>query len=119
MRHRNFATFHAKDPVAGSAFYSRLETSSTFMMSALQSGKMFGLWIRSDVVPSVQSQPDTAEMAINLESRAEPESALEDWKTTGAHVALESTRLGFGLGFAIRDPDGRIIRVFGPASAAA
>jgi catechol 2,3-dioxygenase-like lactoylglutathione lyase family enzyme len=125
MRHPNFVIFYVKDPGVSTTFYSRLlgsdpvEASSTFVMFALESGIMFGLWIRSEVVPSVQSPPGAAELAITLKGRAEVESAFEDWRAAGVEVALEPTRLDFGYGFAIRDPDGHIIRVFDPSPAVA
>ena len=124
MRHPNFVIFYVKDPKASAAFYARLlrsepaEASPTFVMFALQSGVMFGLWIREEVAPSVRSLPGAAELAVAMESRADVESAWNDWRAAGAEVALEPTQLDFGYGFAVRDPDGHVIRVFHPAPAA-
>jgi len=125
MRHPNFVIFYVRDPSASAAFYSRLfgsdpvEASPTFVMFALQSGMMFGLWIRDEVAPSVQSLPGAAELAIAVESRAEVESAFTDWRAAGAEIALQPTELDFGYGFAVRDPDGHVIRVFNPSPSAA
>ena len=121
MRHPNFVIFYVKDPSASARFYARLlgsqplEASPTFVMFALESGMMLGLWIRDEVSPAAQSRPGAAELAIAVESRDEVESAWNDWRAGGAEIALEPTELDFGYGFAVRDPDGHIVRVFKPS----
>lgn len=125
MTHPNFVILYVKDPRESAAFYSRLlgsnpvEASPTFVMFALESGMMFGLWIRDEVVPAVASQPGAAELAIAVDSREEVESALADWRAAGAAVVLEPTELDFGYGFAVRGPDGHLVRVFNPSSSPA
>ncbi len=122
MRNPNFVIFYVKDPATSAAFYSRLfgieprEASPTFVMFALQSGMMLGLWIRDEVSPPVRSEPGAAELAVAVENHGEVDSIFADWKKAGATVALEPVKLDFGYGFAVRDPDGHLIRVFTPGA---
>ncbi len=118
MAHPNFVIFYVKDPRASAAFYARLlgskpvEESPTFVMFALGSGMMFGLWIRNEVKPEVRSAPGAAEIAITAESRDVVESLCAEWKSAGVEIAMDLVQLDFGYGFAARDPDGHVIRVF-------
>ena len=116
----NFVILYVKDPTASSAFYSRLlgagpvESSPTFVMFALESGVMLGLWIRDEVQPAVTAPAGGAELAITVDSRAAVDAALREWRAAGTAITMEPTGLDFGYGFVGADPDGHRIRVFCP-----
>lgn len=122
MLQPNIVIFYVENPAASAAFYRRLlgtdplEQSPNFVMFALSSGMMFGLWSREEVVPVVQTSPGAAELAITLENHAAVEHALEEWRALGDIIAQEPIELDFGYGFAVRDPDGYTVRVFTPGA---
>jgi predicted lactoylglutathione lyase len=118
--HPNFIILYVRDPGASARFYSALldaapvESSPTFVMFALQTGVMLGLWIRSGVAPSVDAPAGGSELAVSVERPAMVRELLERWRAAGAVITMEPAQLDFGYGFMAQDPDGHRIRVFSP-----
>src|SRR6266478_3033018 len=73
MTDPNFVILYVKDPSASAAFYADVlgrtpvEASPTFVMFALSSGVMLGLWLRDNVAPAATDSPGGAELAIRWE----------------------------------------------------
>ena len=116
----SFVILYVKDPRASAAFYEKLlgtppaEQSPTFVMFALSPGVLLGLWIRDEVTPRVSAAPGASELAVTVGSNADVQAACARWRAEGAQISLEPTTLDFGYCFAMRDPDGHLVRVFCP-----
>ncbi|HWK47962.1 MAG TPA: VOC family protein [Stellaceae bacterium] len=120
MRHPNFMLLYVDSPKASGTFYADLlgrepvEASPTFVLFALDSGLMFGLWSRHTVEPAATAAGGGAELAFRV---ADPEidTTYADWKARGLTILQEPTILDFGRTFVALDPDGHRLRVFAPA----
>ncbi len=116
----SFLILYVDNPRSSAAFYEKLlgaapvEQSPTFVMFALGAGALLGLWIRDEVTPRVSAAPGACELALTVESAAAVDAACARWRAEGAPIALEPTTLDFGYCFAMRDPDGHVVRVFCP-----
>src|SRR5260370_16831499 len=72
MTDPNFVILYVKDPSASAAFYTDVlgrapvEASPTFVMFALSSGLMLGLWLRDNVAPAADGPPGGAELAVTV-----------------------------------------------------
>src|SRR5260370_40642429 len=70
MADPNFVILYVKDPSASAAFYADVlgrtpvEASPTFVMFALSSGIMLGLWSRDNVAPAAHAAAGGAEPFI-------------------------------------------------------
>jgi len=119
----NIVIFYVNDPTASARFYGRLfeinpiEQSPGFVMFALSPGMMFALWKRQEVAPAVSAMPGAAELTVTVDSRDAVDITFEKWQSDGITITLAPTRLDFGYGFAARDLDGHVVRVFTPGSA--
>lgn len=121
MHEPNFILLYVKSPTASAAFYADLlgrqpvEASPTFVLFALSSGVMLGLWARH----TVQPPPDGVgggELAFTVADNGAVEAAHEDWKRRGLTIAQAPTSMDFGTTFTAFDPDGHRLRVFAPSA---
>src|SRR5215470_18428642 len=120
MTDPNFVILYVRDPSASAAFYADVlgrapvEASSTFVMFALSSGVMLGLWLRDNVAPAVTASPGGAELAIIVADAEAVRAALADWSRRKLKIAQPPTAMDFGFTFVALDPDGHRLRVFAP-----
>jgi catechol 2,3-dioxygenase-like lactoylglutathione lyase family enzyme len=118
MTDPNFVILYVKDPAASAAFYADVlgrapaEASPTFVMFALSSGVMLGLWLRDNVAPTATAAPGGAELAIALADADAVQAAHADWSARKLTIAQPPTAMDFGLTFVALDPDGHRLRVF-------
>jgi predicted enzyme related to lactoylglutathione lyase len=122
MSDPTFVLLYVNDPTASAAFYATLlghppvESSPTFVMFALRSGVMLGLWTRHEVTPAA-TPPGGAELAFTVEDAAAVTATHAEWAGRGLVIAQAPTRLDFGFTFVALDPDGHRLRVFAPGAA--
>jgi predicted enzyme related to lactoylglutathione lyase len=112
----NFILLYVDNPTASGAFYADLlgkapvEASPTFVMFALDSGVMLGLWSRHTVEPEA-TPVGGSEIAVTVE---DVDAVYTDWSARGLRIAQEPTDMDFGRTFVALDPDGHRLRVFRP-----
>ena len=122
MTDPNFVILYVKDPSASAAFYADVlgrtpvEASPTFVMFALSSGVMLGLWLRDNVAPAADAAAGGAELAITLPDADAVRATHADWSRRKLPIAQPPTAMDFGLTFVALDPDGHRLRVFAPAT---
>lgn len=122
MTEPNFVILYVKDPSASAAFYADVlgrapvEASPTFVMFALSTGVMLGLWLRDNVVPAADAAPGGAELAITVPNADAVRATHADWSRRKLPIAQTPTAMDFGLTFVALDPDGHRLRVFAPAA---
>lgn len=120
MPHPNFVILYVDSPKASGDFYRSLlgrepvEASPTFVLFALDSGLMLGLWSRHTVQPAATAAGG-AEIAITVGSSTLVDATHADWKGRGLPVVQEPTDMDFGRTFVALDPDGHRLRVFAQA----
>jgi catechol 2,3-dioxygenase-like lactoylglutathione lyase family enzyme len=120
MPDMNFVLLYVDSPPASAKFYADLlgkppvEESPTFVMFALKSGVMLGLWSRHTVEPAPAAQPGASEVAFAVDSKATVDSLYEDWSKRGLPIAQKPMAMDFGHTFVALDPDGHRLRVFAP-----
>ena len=116
----NFIILYVDSPAKSAAFYADLlgrppvESSPTFVMFALESGVMLGLWARHTVMPVAQ-MPGGSELAFTVENRASVDTLHADWRRRGLSIAQAPVEMDFGMTFVALDPDGHRLRVLAPA----
>lgn len=117
----NFILLYVSEPAQSSAFFSRLlgcppiEASPTFVMFALASGMMLGLWARDMVLPSAAGAAGAAgELAFAQPDKAAVDALHSLWLSQGVAVIQPPCELDFGYAFTAEDPDGHRLRVFAP-----
>jgi len=121
MSDPTFVLLYVTDPAVSSAFYTTLlgrppvESSPTFVMFALKSGVMLGLWIRHEVTPAATA-PGGGELAFTVADAAAVTATHAEWAGRGMTIAQAPTQLDFGLTFVALDPDGHRLRVFAPGA---
>lgn len=117
----NFVILYVDNPSLSAAFYTDLlkrppiETSPTFVMFALASGVMLGLWARHTVVPAAQASGGS-ELAFTVESNATVNALHAEWRKRGLSIAQTPVAMDFGTTFVALDPDGHRLRVFAPTA---
>jgi predicted enzyme related to lactoylglutathione lyase len=117
----NFMILYVDSPKASGDFYAALfgrgpvEASPTFVMFALESGLMLGLWSRSGVKPAPSAAGGGSEIGITVDHAAAVDTVCAAWKARGVRIAQEPTDMDFGRTFVGLDPDGHRLRVFAPA----
>jgi catechol 2,3-dioxygenase-like lactoylglutathione lyase family enzyme len=122
MTDPNFAILYVKDPSASAAFYTDVlgrapvEASPTFVMFALSSGLMLGLWLRDNVAPAATAAPGGAELAITVADADAVRATHADWSRRKLKIAQPPIAMDFGFTFVALDPDGHRLRVFAPAA---
>ena len=119
MSDPSFVLLYVADPTKSAAFYGRLlgrepvEASPNFVMFALESGVMLGLWAKHEASPPATA-PGGAEIAFTVGGRGEVDTTFAEWKERGLAIAQPPTKLDFGYTFVALDPDGHRLRVFAP-----
>jgi catechol 2,3-dioxygenase-like lactoylglutathione lyase family enzyme len=119
MNH-SFILLYVEDPAASAAFYGKLlgrepiQSSPTFVMFALDSGVMLGLWVRHDVEPAASGGPGGGEIAFAEPGAEAVRARCAIWRDSGVRIAQEPTAMDFGFTFVGLDPDGHRLRVFAP-----
>ena len=122
MSDPSFVLLYVADPAASAAFYETLlgrppvESSPTFVMFALASGVMLGLWVSREVAPSATA-PGGSELAFTVKDAAAVRAVHAEWTGRGLRVVQAPTQLDFGHTFVAVDPDGHRLRVFAPGAA--
>jgi catechol 2,3-dioxygenase-like lactoylglutathione lyase family enzyme len=122
MSDPSFVILHVADPGASAPFYQAtlgrppVESSPTFVMFALASGVMLGLWKRDGVTPPATA-PGGFELGIALPDDDAVRATHAAWRERRTPIAQEPTRLDFGFTFVALDPDGHRVRVFAPGAA--
>ena len=122
MTDPNFVILYVKDPSASAAFYADVlgrtpvEASPTFVMFALSSGVMLGLWLRDNVAPAADAAAGGAELAITVADADAVRATHADWSDRKLEIAQPPTAMDFGFTFVALDPDGHRLRVFAPAT---
>jgi catechol 2,3-dioxygenase-like lactoylglutathione lyase family enzyme len=121
MTNPNFMIVYVDSPAASGEFYRALlgrepvEASPTFIMFALDSGLMLGLWSRHTVQPAASAAGGGAELAFPVAAPQAVDEAHARWQALGVPILLAPTDLEFGRSFVGVDPDGHRLRVFAPA----
>jgi catechol 2,3-dioxygenase-like lactoylglutathione lyase family enzyme len=119
MTDPNFILLYVANPTASADFWARrlgrppVEASPTFVMFALGSGVMLGLWGRDGVQPPATNAGGT-ELAVAVGDDAAVDTLHATWAADGVTIAQPPTDLDFGRAFLALDPDGHRIRVFAP-----
>jgi len=114
----NFLIFYVDSPKESEKFYSSLlgqepvESSPTFVLFALSSGLMLGLWSRHTVEPVATPSVSGAELALSVENPSDVDEVFNAWKAQGLKFLQEPTTMYFGRSFVAVDPDGHRLRVF-------
>lgn len=121
MSDPNFILLYVDNPTASAAFYTELlghppvEASPTFVMFALSSGVMLGLWSRHTVEPAAAARSGGSELAFTVANADAVRDTHTAWSQRGLTIAQKPTEMDFGHTFVALDPDGHRLRVFAPA----
>lgn len=121
MLNPNFILLYVDSPKASGDFYRALlgreaiEASPTFVMFALESGLMLGLWSRHTVRPAAAGAGGGGELAFAAADAAAVDAACSGWTALGVSILQDPTDMEFGRTFLALDPDGHRLRVFAPA----
>ena len=118
----NFIILYVDSPDRSAAFYSQLlgrkpvEAAPTFVMFALASGTMLGLWARHTVEPTVTAASGSHELAFAVEGEPKVRQLFDDWSALGLPILQAPVAMDFGFTFVAADPDGHRLRVFAPTA---
>jgi catechol 2,3-dioxygenase-like lactoylglutathione lyase family enzyme len=116
----NFVILYVADAAQSEAFYAKLlgrpavDSSPTFVMFAMSSGVMLGLWGRDGVKPAANA-PGGGEIAFAVADNAAVDARCAEWREQGITIAQAPSQMDFGRTFVALDPDGHRLRVFAPA----
>lgn len=122
MTDPNFVILYVNSPVTSAGFYadllgkSPLEASPTFVMFALDSGVMLGLWSKNTVEPAATATGGGGELAFSVADNDTVRVLHSDWVQRGLIIAQTPTDMDFGHTFVALDPDGHRLRVFAPSA---
>ncbi len=117
MTDPNFFILYVDSPLASADFYSGLlgkaplQAAPTFVMFALDSGVMLGLWTKHEVEPAATAAGG-AELAFSVADNDTVRTLHADWVKRGLIIAQPPTDMCFGRTFVALDPDGHRLRVF-------
>ncbi len=123
MSNPSFLLLYVDSPKVSGAFYRELlklepvEQSPTFVLFALESGLMLGLWSRCKVEPATAGSAGASELAFTVKNAAAVDATYAAWGERGVRIAQAPVDLDFGRTFVGLDPDGHRLRVFAPTSA--
>lgn len=121
MSNLNWVLLYVENPRKSAQLYSQLlgaqpaEVSDNFVMYALPSGLMVGLWASHDVQPAA-NKPGGIEVSFTEADDAAVRATHAAWKKLGLEIIQPPTNMDFGLTFTAFDPDGHRLRVFAPAA---
>lgn len=121
MPNPTFMILYVESPKASGTFYADLlrrhpvEASPTFVLFALESGLMLGLWSRHTAEPTATAAGGGAELAFTVATKAAVDVTYDDWGERGLRILQKPVDLDFGRTFVALDPDGHRLRVFAPA----
>ena len=119
----NFMLLYVDSPESSAPFYAGLlghapaEASPTFVLFALRSGLMLGLWARQTVEPAA-TPTGGGELAFAVDGADAVDATHADWVRRGLTIIQPPTLMDFGRTFVALDPDGHRLRVFAPAEQA-
>ena len=119
MTEINFVLLYVQNPAQSEVFYARLlgrpaaESSPTFVVFAMPSGVMLGLWGAGGVAPAA-TPPGGSEIAFAVADRAAVEARHAEWRANAVAIAQAPVAMDFGYTFTALDPDGHRLRVFAP-----
>src|SRR5258708_3027123 len=122
MPQPNLVILFVDSPPASAAFYSDLlglkpvESSQAFVMFALGSGAMLGLWARHTVQPATAVTGGGSELAFTVADPRALRAMHADWSNPSLKIATAPVEMEFGHPFVALDPDGHRLRVFAPAA---
>lgn len=109
---------YVADPAASARFYAAaLETevmfdSPDYTMLPLGDGAKLGLWRASGVAPAASVTPGGGELSFTVPDRATLDALRDRLAAAGVPILQEVTRMGFGEGFVVTDPDGHRLRPY-------
>lgn len=115
----NFLILYVENLTISAEFYTQLlgkkpqEASPNFVMFALASGVMLGLWAKKTVEPDVTVSAGSGELAFAVARRIEVEHLYAQWSLQQP-IIQAPINLDFGYTFVVLDPDGHRLRVFTP-----
>ena len=115
----NCVILYVDNPTKSAAFYTDLlgkppvESSPSFVMFALDSGVMLGLWSRHTVAPAANT-PGGSELAFTVADVDAVTAMHADWRKRGLSIAQTLVAMDFGTTFVALDPDGHRLRVMAP-----
>jgi predicted enzyme related to lactoylglutathione lyase len=118
----NFIVLYVDSAKTSAGFYADLldrkpvQTSPDFVLFALASGLMLGLWSRHTVEPAPSATGGGAEVAFAVDNAAAVEATYANWRQRGLTVLQQPTEMDFGRTFVALDPDGHRLRVFAPTA---
>lgn len=121
MTEINFILLYVESPPKSEAFYAQIlgrpsiESSPTFVMFAMPSGVMLGLWGRDGVKPAA-TPPGGSDFAFALEGSAAVDTLHDEWRAKGVKIIQAPVAMDFGYTFTALDPDGHRLRVFAPGA---
>ena len=110
-----FVLLFVKNPIQSGAFYSKLfdlkpvQESPTFVMFALNSGVMLGLWSSYTAEPAVVAQPGASEVCFAVDN---VDAVFQHWGAQGVTMIQKPTDMDFGRTFVAIDPNGHRIRAY-------
>ena len=123
MADPNFIILYVDNPLASAKVYQELlgkpplEAAPTFVMFALPSGVMLGLWSRHTVEPAANAVlGGSSEVAFAVDGKEKVRQLYDDWTGRGLRVAQSPVDMDFGHTFVALDPDGHRLRVFAAAA---
>lgn len=120
MTEPNMIILYVTNPTASATFYQNLlgyapvEASPTFVMFALKSGFMLGLWAKHTVEPVPTSANGASELVFAIENQQTVDQVSKEWKKRGLKIIQSPTTMDFGYTFVAVDLDGHRLRVFSP-----
>lgn len=120
MTEPNMIILYVTNPTASATFYQNLlgyapvESSPTFVMFALKSGFMLGLWAKHTVEPVPTSANGASELVFAVENQQTVDQVSKEWKKRGLKIMQSPTTMDFGYTFVAADLDGHRLRVFSP-----
>jgi len=118
MQHPSHLLLYVDDPQASKRFYAGLldiapvADGPEFVLFALRSGLMLGLWARRTVLPRPVALAGGGEIGFRVDSAAQVDAAYADWFGRGISIAQPPADMVFGRAFLALDPDGHRLRVY-------
>ena len=116
-----YTILYVTDPQASARLYAQLldadhvEASPTFVLFALENGRILGLWAKSDAVPAADFHGSGSELAFRVADAAQVDALHGKWQDLGLRILQAPAQVDFGYTFTAADPDGHRLRVFARA----